>query len=444
MKKFILFVIVVAAGVTAFVAFQRKAPVQPAKVVRAAVSWGAVTETVQATGYLEPLRRVNVGSQVSGTIKELYADYNSVVKQGQLLAEIDSSQLEVQVAIQQANIDRLQTDIASQDMQIVDQKRQFERIRQLHDRGLQTDQQFEAADLAIKNREAQVAATRKQLVQAEASLSAAKLNLSYSKIYSPIDGVVIMRRVMPGQTVQASMNTPTLFLLCSPLQMLKLTAWVNEADIGRVRPGQSVGLTVGTYGSQLFKGTVDAIRLNAQTFNNIVTYPVWISVPNDDLQLRPSMTAQVYIYVSQTEEVVQIPNDALRFRPTRAAYLALGAPPPTDEPQRAADHLGDKVVDPTSLRAREKEMDGEAETIDQLFAPLPKADSRATVWLWDEADKQFVSRSIRVGVSDGSVSALLAGDVQVGDELVTGVILPLAPGANPAANPLLGNQRRGR
>lgn len=444
MKKLILSVLVVAAGVAAFVVSQRKAPVEPAKVVRAAVSWGAVTETVQATGYLEPLRRVNVGSQVSGTIKELYADYNSVVKQGQLLAEIESSQFEVQVAIQQANMDRLQTDIASQDMQIQDQRRQFERTRQLHDRGLQTDQQFEAAELAIKNREAQLAATRKQFVQAEASLAAAKLNLSYTKIYSPIDGVIIWRRVSVGQTVQASVTTPNLFMMCSPLQVLKLTAWVNEADIGRVRPGQSVGLTVGTYGSQLFNGTVDAIRLNAQTVNNIVTYPVWISVPNDDLQLRPSMTAQVFIYVSQTEEVVRIPNDALRFRPTRAAYLALGAPAPTDEPQRAVEHLGDRVVDPTSLRAKEKEMDGEAETIDQLFAPLPKADSRATVWLWDDADKQFVSRSIRVGVSDGSVSALLAGDLQVGDELVTGVILPVAPNANPAANPLLSNQRRGR
>ncbi len=442
MKKIIISVLVVAAGVTAFVVSQRTAPVEPAKVVRAAVSFGPVTETVQATGYLEPLRRVNVGSQVSGTIKELYADYNSIVKAGQLLAEIDSSQLEVQVAIQQANIDRLKTDIASQEVQLEDQRRQFERTRQLHDRGLQTDAQFEAADLGIKNRESQNAASRKQLVQAEASLEAAKLNLSYAKIYAPIDGVIIQRRVSLGQTVQASMTTPNLFLMCSPLQVLKLTAWVNEADIGRVRPGQEIGLQVGTYGSDLFKGTVDAIRLNAQTFNNIVTYPVWISVPNDDLRLRPGMTAKVFVYVSQTEQVVRIPNDALRFRPTRAAYLALGAQPPNTETERAADHLGDKVVDPTALRANQ--LDGEAATIDELFAPLPKADSRATVWIWDEADKQFVSKSIRVGVSDGSTSALLAGDLQVGDELVTGVIIPLAPGVNPAVNPLMGNQRRGR
>jgi HlyD family secretion protein len=242
--------------------------------------------------------------------------------------------------------------------------------------------------------------------------------------------------------VQASVTSPQFFLLCTPLQTLKLTAWVDEASIGRVRPGQQVGFQVGTYGSEIFPGTVDAIRLNAQNINNIVTYPVWISVPNDALRLRPGMTAQVYMYVSSAQEVVRIPNDALRFRPSRAAYLALGGVPPNEEAQRAIEHQGDKVVDPTALRAREPE--GEAETIDQLFAPLPVADSRATVWIWDEADKQFVSKTIRVGVSDGNMTALLSGDVHAGDELVTGVILPLPVNAPTAANPLLGGPRNGR
>ena len=414
---------------------------QPAKVLRSTVSFGPVTETVQAQGYLEPLRRVNVGSQVSGVVKELYADYNSIVKEGQLLAELDSSQLEVQVTIQQANVDRLKTDIANQQMQLDDLRRQFDRTSQLHDRGLQTQQQFEAAELALKNRETQVAAAKKQLVQAEANLSAAGMNLSYAKIYSPIDGVVIQRRVSLGQTVQASMTSPQFFLLCTPLETLKLTAWVDESNIGRVRPGQEVGFQVGTYGSEIFKGTVDAIRLNAQTINSIVTYPVWISVPNDDLRLRPGMTAQVFMYVSAAQDVVRIPNDALRFRPTRAAYLALGGVPPAEETQRAVEHAGDKIANPTELRARE--LDGDAETIDQLFAPLPVADSRATVWIWDEAEKQFLSKAVRVGVSDGNMTALLSGDVHAGDELVTGVILPTPTNVPNAANPLLGG-RRGR
>lgn len=431
-----------AAVVAAFVLANRKLPVEPAKVVRTPVSYGPITETVQSMGSLEPLQRVNVGSQVSGTIKELYVDFNSVVTAGQLLAEIEPSQFEVQVSIQQANSDRLKADIGSQELQLEDQIRQFERAKELHDRGLQADQAFEAAALAIKTRQAQIASARKQLVQAEANLSAAKLNLDHTKIYSPIDGVVIQRRVSVGQTVQASMTTPTLLVLCSPLQVLKLTAWVNETDIGRVRPGQRIGLRVNTYGPEIFPGTVDAIRLNAQTFNNVVTYPVWISVPNDDLRLRPSMTAQVFIYVSETEAVVRVPNDALRFRPTRAAYLALGAAAPTGDVQRAVEHLGDRVVDPTALR--ERPPDAAATTIDELFAPLPKADARATVWLWDEADKQFVSKSIRVGVSDGAVSALLEGELRPGDELVTGVILPVDPNVAPAANPLLGGPPRRR
>jgi HlyD family secretion protein len=442
-KKFVTILLLAAVGTAGYVVWKRQQPpAQVAKVIRGAVSFGPVTETVQAQGYLEPLKRVNVGSQVSGVVKELYADYNSIVKEGQLLAELDSAQLEVQVAIQQASVDRMFTDIANQEMQLADVRRQFERTAQLHDRGLQTQQQFEAAELALKNRQTQVAAVKKQLVQAEANLSAAKMNLSYAKIYSPIDGVVIQRRVSLGQTVQASVTSPQFFLLCTPLQTLKLTAWVDEASIGRVRPGQQVGFQVGTYGSEIFPGTVDAIRLNAQTVNNIVTYPVWISVPNDALRLRPGMTAQVYMYVSSAQEVVRIPNEALRFRPTRAAYLALGGVPPKEDAQRAIEHQGDKVVDPTVLRAREPE--GEAQTIDQLFAPLPVADSRATVWIWDETEKQFVSKTIRVGVSDGNMTALLSGDVHAGDELVTGVILPMPLNAPTAANPLLGGPRNGR
>ena len=311
MKKLIVLILAAGAGTAGYFVWQKSQPApEPAKVVRSTVSFGSITETVQAVGYLEPLKRVNVGSQVSGIVKELYADFNSIVKEGELLAELDPSQLEVQASIQQANVDRMKNDIASQEVQLADMKRQFERSVQLHERGLLTQQQFENAELAIKTRETQVSASRKQLVQAEASLASAKLNLSYTKIYSPIDGVVIQRRVSLGQAVQASMTTPQFFLLCTPLQVLKLTAWVDESNIGRVRPGQQVGFKVGTYGSQIFYGTVDAIRLNAQNNSNIVTYPVWISVPNDDLRLRPGMTAEVQLYVSQADEAEGSPNDA--------------------------------------------------------------------------------------------------------------------------------------
>jgi HlyD family secretion protein len=229
-------------------------------------------------------------------------------------------------------------------------------------------------------------------------------------------------------------------MLSAPLETLRLTAWVDEADIGRVRPGMTVKFRVGTFGQELFDGTVDAVRLNASRTNEVVTYPVWIRVPNDDLRLRPGMTANVFIHVANTVEVTRIPNDALRFRPTRAIYAALGLPQPQIETVRAVDLAGDRVVDPTALRSFAP--DEEADTIDELFAPLPRADARATVWTWDAAAKEFTSIAVRVGVTDGSTTELLSGDVQPGDELVTTVILPPPPGGRGgSANPLMGPQR---
>ena len=183
--------------------------------------------------------------------------------------------------------------------------------------------------------------------------------------------------------------------------------------------------------------------MQAYVDSSVVAYPVWIHVPNDDLRLRPGMTTEVAIHVSQTAEVPTIPNSAMRFRPTRAVYQALGAEVPSVEPERAIDHAGDRVVDPNALRPPAVN-DDDATTIDELFAPMPKADARATVWTWDATTKRFRPISVRVGVSDGSVSELLSGELQVGDELVTSVVIPVNPTATPVNNPLMGNRRGGR
>jgi HlyD family secretion protein len=323
---------------------------------------------------------------------------------------------------------------------LADLQKQLDRTQQLFDRGMANQRQLDQAVLAIKTREAQIESARTQLVQSEANLAAAQLNLSYTKIYSPIDGVVIQSRVMVGQTVQASMTTPTLFQLATAVETLKLSAGVDEADIGRVRPGQLVEFQVGTYGQELFKGTVEAIRLNASTSNNVVTYPVWINVPNPDLRLRPSMTAQVFIRVSQTGEVVRIPNKALMFRPTRAVYTALGAPMVEQNPVRALDLQADRIADPNAKS--DILVDPNADSIDELFAPLPKADARATVWTWDETNRRLNPVPVRVGVTDGETTELLAGNLEAGDELVTGVLVPETNAPRPGQNPLVGNQRR--
>jgi HlyD family secretion protein len=440
MKKLSIVAFGLVGGVAAFIALRPEEVAAGPTLVRAPVTMGSVVETVQTVGTLEPLRRVNVGSQVSGTVKELYADFNSVVHEGQVLAEIDTSLLEVQATIQEANIARQKSDIATQEIQLEDLRRRLDRITQLYDAGLQSRQERDAAVLAVQTREMQIASAKKQLVTAEAALDAARLNITYATIRSPIDGVVVQRRVDRGQTVQASMSTPSFFMLVTPLELLKLTAWVDEADIGRVRPGMPVKFKVGTYGDELFDGVVEAVRLNALRSSEVVAFPVWIHVPNDDLRLRPSMTATVFINVSETGEVKRIPNDALRFRPSRAVYELMRATgPPDTGPTRAIDRAGDRVVDPNALRSIA--VDVEAESIDELFSPLPKADARATVWKWDEASRQFSSVPIRVGVTDGQMSELIEGDLEVGDELVTNIMVT-APVATPTGpNPLLGGPR---
>jgi HlyD family secretion protein len=442
MKKGIVGVALLAAIAAGWYYLSAPVVLPPPQIIKASVSRGPLMETVQAMGTIEPRRRVNVGSQVSGVVKELYVDFNSVVTEGQLLAEIEPTLYEIQVQVQEANVARQKGDIGTQEMQLADLKRQFARVEELFAKDLQNEVQVDSARLAVANREAQILSARKQLVQAEAALNAAKLNLEYTKIYSPIDGVVINRRVDRGQTVQASMSTPNFFMLSAPFETLRITAYVDEADIGRVRPGMPVKFKVGTFGQELFSAVVDAVRLNASNNNSVVAYPVWIRVPNDDLRLRPGMTATVYIEVSNAGEVARIPNEALKFRPTRALYAALGKPAPDLEVVRAVDLAAS--ANAGTPRARPV-TDEEAETIDELFAPLPRADARGTVWRWDDTSGEFTSIAVRVGVSDGSMTELLSGDVNVGDQLVTGVILPMpkAGANNPSSNPLMGPQRGG-
>ena len=206
MKKLVFFVILLAGGgAAAWYYIKYGKPPEKPQVLQTSISKGDIIEQVSATGTLEPLRRVDVGSQVSGTVKEIYVDFNNIVKQGQLLAEIDPSLLQVQVDIQNANIERQKMDIDNQEVQLVDVKRQYERTKVLFDKQLQNQQALEQADLNVKLRQAQIDSAKKQLVQADANLAQAKLNIGYTKIYSPIDGVVVDRKVDKGQTVQASM-----------------------------------------------------------------------------------------------------------------------------------------------------------------------------------------------------------------------------------------------
>ncbi|MEZ5318497.1 MAG: efflux RND transporter periplasmic adaptor subunit [Vicinamibacterales bacterium] len=329
MKRLIAFIfLLVAIGGGAYYYFVARKPEEKPQILTATVSQGEIIESVQATGSLDPVRRVDVGSQVSGQVQDIYVDYNDIVTQGMLLAKIDPTLLETQVQIQESNVARQEGDIANQEVQLEDLQKQLERTQAMFEKGLQNQQQLEQAQLAVKTRQAQIDASRKQLVQTKINLDQARLNVSYTDIKSPIDGVVVERKVDRGQTVQASMTSPQFFVLATDLRTLKLTAGVDEAEIGRVRPGQEVIFTVEAYPNQEFSGTVNSVRLNATNQSNVITYPVWIDVKNPDLKLRPSMTASARIVISRAPNVTRVPNQALRFRPNSEMYTALGLTPP--------------------------------------------------------------------------------------------------------------------
>jgi HlyD family secretion protein len=335
MKRLVTILVLLAAiGAGAYYYFAVSATTEPPQVVQATVSQGDIAEEVQATGTVEAMRVAPVGSQVSGVVKALYADFNSIVKKDQIIAELDPSLFQVQVDLQTANYERQVGEIANQKQQLENDIRNLERTRQLYEKQLVNQQQLEQAELQVKTRRVQVESAEKTLKTQEANLSQAKLNLSYTIIRSPIDGVVVNRQVDVGQAVQSSMNVAQFFVLATDLRELKINAGVDEAEIGKIRPGMPVTFTVDTYEGTTFNGTVDTVRLNASTQNNVVTYPVWIKVINDDLRLRPALTATVRIRTASAPNVIRIPNQALRFRPTNDMYAALGLEPPPPPPAR--------------------------------------------------------------------------------------------------------------
>ena len=396
-------------------------------VQRAPVTTGTIVQSVQAIGTLQAVRMVRVGSQVSGTIKAIFADYNTVVKRDQVVAELDPSLMEVQVAVQEANIARQENDIAQQKVQLANDQKNLERAQAQFDKDLVSPQQLENAKLQLKNRMAQIAAAEKMKVQAEAQLTQARLNVSYCTIRSPIDGVVVNRFVDVGQTVQASMNSPQFFMIATDLTTLRLSAGVDEADIGRIRRGMVVTFTVDSYRGQTFSGRVDAVRLNAQSQNSVVTYPVWIVVPNPDLKLRPGMTANLQIVVDAAPDVTRVPKNALKFRATSDIYTWLHALPDPNQ-SRGVRLPPTEIVPARSNGAAANVPLGQDAKIDDLFAQAPRRISAGQVWVYDERasdpTKKLRQVPVRTGLADAQFIEIVSGDVQAGLEVVTAVLPP--------------------
>jgi HlyD family secretion protein len=298
------------------------------QLVTATVSRGNVVQGIDATGRLQAVTTVQVGSQVSGTIKTLTADFNSQVKKGQVVAELEPSLFQTQVEQAEATVVRAQADLERSRVQLDDTKLKLTRAKDLVTRKLIPQADFETAEANNRSAEAALKSAQANLVQGQASLNQNKVNLSHTIITAPIDGVVINRNVDVGQTVAASMQAPTLFEIANDLAQMQVNANIAESDIGQISIGQPVRFQVDAYPGENFTGTVAQVRLNPVIEQNVVSYVTVIAVPNPDLRLRPGMTANVTVEVARADDTLRVPTSAVRFSPTPELFAALGQPVP--------------------------------------------------------------------------------------------------------------------
>jgi len=283
------------------------------------VSRGEIKSEVTATGTVEAVTTVSVGTQVSGTIKYLYADFNSPVKKGQLLAQIDPATVQAQVDQARANLFSARANMEKAAVAVMDARRTYERSKELFAQNFIARSDLDTAETNLHSAEAQQKVTQAQVGQAQASLKIAETNLQYTSIISPVNGTVISRSVDVGQTVAASFQTPTLFSIAQDLTKMQIKTSVDEADIGKVQTGQDVSFTVDAYPDTVFNGKVSEVRNAPTTVSNVVTYDVIIKVDNPQLKLKPGMTANVSITTETRHDVLRVPNAALRFKPAVTA-----------------------------------------------------------------------------------------------------------------------------
>lgn len=380
MKKIVTIIIAIAVIVGAFFFF-RSGDKKVTTYETVELKKGSINNTVTATGTIEPITKVDVGTQVSGTISHIYVDYNSVVTKGQLLAELDRKLLEAELKSEMANLKSSKSEFEYQD-------KNFKRLHQLHEKNLISETEYEEA--LYQHEKAQQAYEK-----AQATLVKAQSNLDYATIYSPIDGVVLSREVEEGQTVAASFETPTMFTIANDLRKMQVIADVDEADIGQVLEGQRVTFTVDAFPDDTFEGDVTQVRLNPTTESNVVTYEVVIDAPNPELKLKPGLTANITVYTMEKNDILLAPLKAFRFTPETDPEN----PQTTLAPQTGK---GEKVV-------------------------------------WLQTAEGIVPKVIKVGVSDGIYTEVKEG-IKEGSRLIVGVqrnkkIVP--QGGNEESNPFM-------
>jgi HlyD family secretion protein len=314
-----LLVLAIAAGIAAWMSWGARAP---AHYTTVALTRGAIARTVTATGTVNPELTIIVGTYVSGVIQELFCDYNTVVKKGQVCAKIDPRPYQTIVDQSRANLAVARAQLAKDKANLLYTKVRYERTARLVQTNATSQDAVDAAKSNYEQAEAQILFDEATIQQRQAMLDAALVNLDYTNIVSPVDGVVVSRNVTVGQTVAASFQTPTLFLIATDLTKMQVDTNVSESDIGGIRLADASTFTVDTFPKRVFRGKVSQVRQSPQTVQNVVTYDVVVSVDNSDLALKPGMTAAVRIVVDERADVLRVPNQALRYAPSTPGSAA--------------------------------------------------------------------------------------------------------------------------
>lgn len=409
----ILSVVAIGIAIGGYVFFngERKPPI---RYRTAAVERGEIVSVVSATGTINPVVSVQVGTQVSGMIKSLHADFNSRVKAGDTVAVIDPEPFKARREQAASNLEMARSNVARSKADLAQRKRELDRVQSLLPQQFVSQNDVDVALTNFQSAEAQLRVAEAQVKQAVAALNAAELELKYTVIRSPVDGIVVARNVEVGQTVASSFATPNLFLIALDLTNMQVDTNVSESDIGGMTEGKEAVFTVDAYPGEFFAGTIKQVRLAPMNIQNVVTYNVVVGVANKDLRLKPGMTANVSIVVAQRDQVLKVPNAALRFMP-----------PKTEGDRRGSGGQATKVDGGRPIHTGEE------------------AGQSRTVWTQSE-NGDLVSLSVRTGISDGVTTEVLSGDLTEDDSVVVGIEQSFGEKKGNELPPGFGNPRRPR
>ncbi|MCY1668802.1 efflux RND transporter periplasmic adaptor subunit [Rhizobium sp. SL86] len=359
------------------------------------VKRGDLSVIVTATGSLEPTDQVDISSELSGTVRKVNVTYNSPVKAGEVLAELDTNKLQADVQSARAKLASAKANVVKADAELNSARIKLERLRSLVDKSISSQQDLDTAQYAYDSAVATKEMNESSVLSSEADLRLAEVNLAKAKIVSPIDGVVLTRDVDPGQTVASSLSAPVLFTIAGDLKRMELQVSVDEADVGQVRENQPATFTVDAYSERTFPARIKTVRFASETVSNVVTYKAILSVDNEDLLLRPGMTATADITVQAVKDTLLVPNGALRYSPPATTQRSSGS---------MLSRLFSPPRPPGGSRNRQQDQDQSSQTRRPVFV------------LTDGQPRRVM---VETGATDGQFTIVKSGDIQEGDALIT-------------------------